>query len=46
MTQHRLNHVMVLNIYKEELGNLDMVTVANEFVSKNEHRSQFFGRFS
>ena len=34
---------MVLNIYKEELDNLDMVAVANEFVSKNEHRNQVFG---
>ena len=33
MTQCRLNHVMVINIYKEELGNLDIVAVANEFVS-------------
>ena len=46
MTHCRLNHVMVHTIYKEELGNLDMVAVANEFVSKNEHRSQFHGKFS
>ena len=46
MSQSRLNHLMVLNIYKEELGSLDMVAVANEFVTKNEHRSQFFGKFS
>ena len=36
---------MVLNIYKEELDNLDMVAVANKFVSRNEHRNQFFGKF-
>ena len=45
MKQSWLNHTMVLNIYKEELDILDIVAVANEFVSKNEHRNQFFGRF-
>jgi len=45
MKQSQLNHTMVLNIYKEELDNLDIVAVANEFVSKNEHHNQFFGRF-
>ena len=46
MTQPCLNHVMVLNIYKEELGKLDIVAVVSEFVTKNEHHSQFFGKFS
>jgi len=45
MKQGRLNHTMVLNIYKEELDIFDMVAVANKFVSKNEHSNQFFGRF-
>jgi len=45
LKQSRLNHTMVLNIYKEELDILDIVAVANEFVSKNEHHNQFFGRF-
>ena len=34
MIRSLLNHLVVLNIYKEQLGNLDMVAVANEFVSK------------
>jgi len=42
MCQVRLNHVMVLNIYKEELDKLDFVAVANEFVSDSEHHKRFF----
>ena len=32
MSQPRLNHVMVLSIYKELLNELDLYAVANEFV--------------
>jgi len=39
-SQERLNHVMVLNIYKEELDKLDLIAVANEFVSDSEHRKR------
>ena len=46
MRQVRLNHVMVLNIYKEELDKLDFVAVANEFVSDSEHCKRFFGTFT
>ena len=44
--QQRLNHVMVLNIYKEKLDKLDVIAVANEFVSESEHRERFFGTFT
>ena len=33
MGQARLNHVIVLNIYKEKLDALDLTPIANEFVS-------------
>ena len=46
MKQDRLNHLMTLNIYQEQLDKLDMAAVANEFVCKNEHRSRFFGTFT
>jgi len=46
MLQERLNHVMVLNIYKEELDKLDLIAVANEFVCESEHRKKFFGTFT
>ena len=46
MWQERLNHVMVLNIYKEELDKLDLSVVANEFVHESEHHKRFFGTFT
>ena len=46
MRQDRLNHLMTLHIYQDKLDNLDLVSVANEFVSLNEHRSRFFGTFT
>ena len=45
MGQARLNHIMVLNIYKERLDKLDLTSIANQFVSGSEHRSRFFGKF-
>jgi len=35
--QLRFNHFMVLNIYKEILDSMDIISVANEFVQANEH---------
>ena len=37
MSQPRLNHVMVLSIYKELLDELDLYAVANEFVGSSEY---------
>ena len=37
MGQARLNHVMILAIYKEQVDKLNLITIANEFVSGNEH---------
>lgn len=45
MNQGRLNHVMILTIYKQFLDNLDLITTANEFMLNSEHRSQIFGTF-
>ena len=45
MGQGRLNHLMVLNIYTEDLDNLDLNDIANQFVQSNEHRLQIFGKF-
>lgn len=46
MSQPRLNHVMVLNIYKELVDELDLRAVATEFVGSNEHRLRLFGSFT
>ena len=43
--QERLNHLMTLSTYKEELDKLNLLEVANEFVSDNESRLRFFGKF-
>ena len=45
MGRAQLNHLMTLNIYKNEVK-LDLNVVANEFVSGNEHRMRFFGNFT
>ena len=45
MGRSRLNHLMVLNIYKEILDSMDMISIANEFVQANEHRLHIFGKF-
>lgn len=45
MGQVRLNNLMILNIYKEELDKLDLCAIANEFVKQSDHRSSVFGTF-
>ena len=39
--QERLNHLMLLNFHKEKLDDLDLVFIANQFVSGSEHRLNF-----
>ena len=43
--QERLNQLMTLSSYKEELDKLNLLEVANEFVTDNESRLRFFGQF-
>ena len=43
MLQPRLNYLMILNIYKEQL--VDLSSIANEFVCGSEHRMHVFGKF-
>ena len=45
MNQQRLNHFMIASIYKESLDDMDLTSIANDFVSGNEHRSHIFGKF-
>ena len=44
MGQARLNHIMLLNTYKEMLDRLDVNVIANEFVRGSEHRLSLFGK--
>ena len=45
MNQTRLNWCMVLHIHNDDTDKLNIVDVANEFVSRNSTRSHIFGRF-
>ena len=45
MTLERLNHLMTLYVHKEQTDSLSLTNVANEFVSKYDHRVQVFGKF-
>lgn len=45
MSQSRLNHLMVLYVYKDLTDNLDFISIANDFVSKSEHWLALFGKF-
>ena len=46
MTQERLNHLMILSIYKEMVDNIDLTKICNEFATANERRLTIFGKFS
>ena len=46
MTQERLNHLLVLHVHKDYTDSLDMLQVANSFVSDSEHRLRIFGKFN
>lgn len=45
MGQARLNHVAILNIHKEYVDELDIKLLVNEFIKKNNQRSQVFALF-
>ena len=45
MLQPRLNNLMILNIYKEQLDDVDLSSIANEFVCGSENRMHVFGKF-
>ena len=45
MTQKRLNHVMLLHIYKEKVDQLDLKEIAKSFIEANARRKAFFGEF-
>jgi len=46
MGQARLNHIMLLHIYKTQLDSLCLPSIANDFVCGSEHRLSYFGKFS
>ena len=36
MSQRRLNNLMILSIYKEEVDNLDMKCIVNDFINNGD----------
>ena len=45
MGQERLNNLLTLYVHKDHTDELDLMAVANEFVSHSEHRLSTFGKF-
>ena len=45
-TDHRFNHLLMLHVHQEKVDNLDMISVANDFVERNDRRKQVFGTFT
>ncbi|XP_003389518.1 PREDICTED: zinc finger MYM-type protein 1-like [Amphimedon queenslandica] len=44
MTQKRLNHLILLHTHKKGTTGLDLRSIADDFISKNNRRVQFFGK--
>ena len=45
MGKERLNHLMTLHVHNDTIDAVDLVEVANQFVSGNEYRQRMFGMF-
>ena len=45
MTEQRLNNLLLLHTHKEETDALELVEIANSFVSTNERQFEFLGKF-
>ena len=45
MTQERLNNLMLLHVHQELIDKIDLLEVAEEFVSDSKHRLSLFGHF-
>ena len=43
MSQARLNHLMIMNIHKEETEEISLAEVANKFAAKLPKRREDFG---
>ena len=42
--QERLNHLMTLNVHNDSIDSVDLVEVADQFVSGNEYRQRIYIR--
>ena len=41
MGQSRLNHIMILSIYKEEVEDINLDLLGDEFIRGSEHRLHY-----
>ena len=46
MGQERLSSLLMLHVHKDLTDSLDLLKVANNFVSDSEHRPRIFGKFT
>ena len=46
MLQQRLNSIMILNVHQDKTDCLNVMSIANQFVSENERRLAIFGKFA
>ena len=45
MTDSRLNHLLLIHIYKEELDEIDIKVITDEFIKIEESRIATFGLY-
>ena len=46
MGEERLSNLLMLHVHKDLTDSLDLLEVANSFVSDSEHRRRIFGKFT
>ena len=46
MHQQSLNSIMILNVHQDKTDCLNIMSIANQFVSENERRLAIFGKFA
>ena len=44
MKEGRLNHLMIMGIYKDKVDKLNLEKIANEFIKRKEIREKVFGK--
>ena len=45
MSDNRFNHLMTMHMHKHLTEAMDMQSIANQFVEKNDARLKTFGKF-
>ena len=46
MKQSRLNHLMILSAYKNQLYQLDLTKIASDFINEGDVRKHIFVKFN